>query len=133
MYLIYGDITEAVRSTGIEVFEGRRPKTVRDELTHFAVVNLETAVRGTVKGPVDVKAQCYGTVSVFCRAKEDGTLNMKMHTSLVQMVQDLFPINGGHITATQPRVFMDGEDGYGFQVTVISFLVRTKFNARNME
>lgn len=132
LYLIYSDLTAAVKATGMEVFEGRRPKTAMSEKTHFATVELTTGLRGTVKGPIDVKAQCYGTVSVFCKAKEDGTLNMKMHTALVQSVTDLFPINGAHVTASQPRVLVDGEDGYGFQVTVISFLVKTKFNARNI-
>lgn len=132
VYLIYDDIINAVQATGIQVFVGRRPKSVDESLTHFATVKLETALRGTIKGPIDVRSQCYGAVSVFCKAKEDGTLNMKMHSSLVQMVQDLFPINGLHMTASQPRVFMDGEDGYGFQVTTISFLVKTKLNARSI-
>lgn len=132
IYLIYDDIINAVQLTGIRVFAGRRPKMVDESLTHFATVNIETALRGTIKGPIDVRSQCYGTVSVFCKAKEDGTLNLKMHTSLVQMVQDLFPINGSHMTASRPGVLMDGEDGYGFQVTTISFLVKTKLNARNI-
>ena len=95
-------------------------------------MNLPTELRGMVKGSFDVLADCYGTYSVFCKAKTDSTINIGMQSDLVQKVLDLFPINGQHITATNPTVLMQGDDGYGYQVTQISFALRTKLNARNI-
>lgn len=131
VYLIYEDLVNAVSGIGKKTFLDR-PKSGTEELVNFIVVNLPTELRGMVKGSFDVLADCYGTYSVFCKAKTDSTINIGMQSDLVQKVLDLFPINGQHITATNPTVLMQGDDGYGYQVTQISFALRTKLNARNI-
>ena len=70
---------------------------------------------------------------MFCKAKTDRTLNIGAQSDLTQKVLDVFPINGKHVTATKPTVLMQGEDGYGYQVTQITFKLRTKLNAREIE
>ena len=131
LYQIYSDLVSAVSGIGKKTFL-ERPKTVSEELANFIVIALPTELVGMFKGKMEVMAGCYGTFSVFCKAKTDNTLNIVAQSDLVQKVLDVFPINGTHITATDPRVLMQGEDGYGFQVTQISFSLRTKFNARTI-
>ena len=133
IYLIYSDLVSAVSGIAKKVFLGDRPKSCADGLVNFIVVDIPTEIRGMVKGSFDFKAVCYGTFSVFCKAKTDATLNIGSQSELTQKVLDLFPINGKYITASRPMVLMQGEDGYGYQVTQISFSLRTKLNARNNE
>lgn len=132
IYLIYSDLVGAVNGIGKKTYLDR-PKSVTEELANFIVVDIPTEIRGMVKGSVDFKADCYGTFSVFCKAKTDATINIGSQSELTQKVLDLFPINGKYITASRPRVLMQGEDGYGYQVTQITFSLHTKTNARNID
>lgn len=132
IYLIYSDLVGAVNGIGKKTYLDR-PKSGTEELANFIVVDIPTEIRGMVKGSVDFKADCYGTFSVFCKAKTDATINIGSQSELTQKVLDLFPINGKYITASRPRVLMQGEDGYGYQVTQITFSLHTKTNARNID
>jgi hypothetical protein len=129
LYLIYEDLVKAVKGIGVKTFLDR-PKNGQSDLANFVVINIPTEIRGRVKGKISVMANSYGTFSVYCKAKTDSTLNVNAQGSLVDLVLDLFPINGEHITATEPRFLMQGEDGYGYQVTQITFKLRTKFNIK---
>lgn len=129
IYLVYSDLVEAVKGIGKKTFLDR-PKDTKEELANFIVIDIPTEIRGLVKGNADVTSECYGTYSVFCKAKTDRTLNIGAQSDLTQKVLDVFPINGKHVTATKPTVLMQGEDGYGYQVTQITFKLRTKLNAR---
>lgn len=131
IYLIFKDLVSAVHGIGKKTFLDR-PKTVAKEVTDFVVVNIPTELRGRVKGKLDFSADCYGSISVFCKAKTDSTPNIDIESELVQRVIDLFPINGPHITASDPRALMQGKDGYGYHVTEITFKLRTKLNARKI-
>ena len=130
IYLIYDDLVSAVNGIGKKTFLDR-PKSGSEELANFIVIDLPTELRGMVKGSFDVLADCYGTFYVFCKAKTDATINIGAQSTLIQKVLDVFPINGKHIVATNPSLLMRSEDGYGYQVTQISFALRTKLNARN--
>lgn len=132
IYLVYNDLVEAVKGIGKKTFLDR-PKDTNEELANFIVIDIPTEIRGLVKGNADVTSECYGTYSVFCKAKTDRTLNIGAQSDLTQKVLDVFPINGKHVTATKPTVLMQGEDGYGYQVTQITFKLRTKLNAREIE
>ena len=132
IYLVYSDLVEAVKGIGKKTFLDR-PKDTKEELANFIVIDIPTEIRGLVKGNADVTSECYGTYSVFCKAKTDRTLNIGAQSDLTQKVLDVFPISGKHVTATKPTVLMQGEDGYGYQVTQITFKLRTKLNARDIE
>jgi hypothetical protein len=132
IYLVYSDLVEAVKGIGKKTFLDR-PKDTKEELANFIVIDIPTEIRGLVKGNADVTSECYGTYSVFCKAKTDRTLNIGTQSDLTQKVLDVFPLNGKHVTATKPTVLMQGEDGYGYQVTQITFKLRTKLNAREIE
>lgn len=129
LFLIYNDLVSAVSGIGERTFLDR-PKTLSDSLTNFVVVDIPTEVRSRIKGSIDVAADCYGVFSVFAKSKTDGTINIGAQTTLTQSVLDLFPINGEHIVAKTPTVLMQGEDGYGYHVTEITFKIRTKLNSR---
>lgn len=132
IYLIYDDLVDAVRGIGDKVFLDR-PKNTPEELQSFVVVNIPTEIRSRLKGKIDVSSECYGSYSIFCKAKSDRTLNIGIQSTLAQQVLDVFPINGVHVTATNPTLLMQGEDGFGFQVTQITFKLRTKLNARDIK
>lgn len=131
IYLIYNDLVNAVKGIGKKTFLDR-PKSESNELVNFIVIDLPTEIKGRLKGNADVTSEGYGVFSVFCQAKTDRTLNITAQSELIQKVLDVFPINGEHITATKPTVLMQGEDGYGYQVTQITFKLRTKLNARDI-
>lgn len=132
LYLIYEDLTEAVKNLGVEVFLGR-PKLKKEELMAFIAVDLPTEIKDRVAGGSGVMVDGYGIFSIYCKAKSDRTLNVGAQSTLISNVESVFPINGEHITATNPRILMQGEDGYGYQVTDITFRLRTKFNAKRLQ
>lgn len=132
IYLVYNDLVAAVNGIGKKTFLDR-PKNGTEELANFVVVDIPTELRGRVKGDFNFTVESYGTISVFCKAKTDSTPNITLQSELTQKVLDVFPINGKHVTASNPSVLMQGEDGYGYHVTQITFKLRTKLNARETE
>ena len=131
LYLILGDLTSAVKGISEKVYLDR-PKTTPVEVTNFIVADIPTEVRGRIKGSLGVMADCFGTFTIFCKSKDDGTPAIEKQSDLTQKVLDLFPINGKHITATHPTILMQDADGFGYHVTEITFKLRTKFNAREI-
>ena len=126
LYLIYDDLYQPIKNVVEKVYLGRRPKQTQAELKTFLVINLASRVRNLIAGGLDRMPYCYGTVTVFCKAKDDGTLNIESQSDVVDAVIKKFPISGEHIAATRPQIMMEGEDGYGYQVTQISFTIRGK-------
>lgn len=129
LYLIYDDLSKAVKGIGSKTFFGR-PEPVGQDIANFIVIDIPTEIRSRIKGSYDMSVDCWVVFSVFCKAKTDRTLNINAQSELTQKVLDLFPINGKTIVATNPRVLMQGFDETGYQVTQITFKLRTKFNAR---
>lgn len=125
IYKIHNDLVAALKPLGKKVFIGR-PKTLASEQHDFIVVKVETSIHAMIKGGINVYTDCYGTFTVFCKAKSDGTLNIGAQSALVQQVIDLFPIVGENISAVSPEILMQGEDGYGFHATQITFRIRYK-------
>lgn len=132
LYLIYDDLVAAVKGIGKKTFLDR-PKMNDSELQNFVVVDIPTEIRGRITGAMETMADCYGIFYVFCKAKTDATINIGAQSELTQKILDVFPINGVHVTAKNPTILMRGDDGYGYQVTQITFSLRTKFNARNRQ
>ena len=125
IYKIYNDLVAALRPLGKKVFLDR-PKTLADEQHDFIVVKVATSVRAMIMGGINVYSECFGTFTVYCKAKSDGTLNIGAQSELAQQVIDLFPIVGESISAVNPTILMQGEDGYGFHATQITFRIRYK-------
>ena len=126
--LIYGDLVKAVEGISKQIFIERRPKVLKDEVKDFILIQIPSETRGTVVGDFDFMQKGYGVLSVFTKAKTDGTMNVNAHSTLVQKLVDVFVINGEHIVANIIGKRQWGEDGYGFQYTEIYFDFRTKIN-----
>ena len=126
--LIYGDLVKAVDGICQRTFIERRPKTLPEEIKNFIVIQLPAELYGTVAGSFDFQQMGNGVLSIFSKAKTDGTLNVNAHSALVQKVVDLFCIRGEHVTANIIGKRQRGEDGYGYQYTEIYFGLRTKVN-----
>jgi hypothetical protein len=82
-----------------------------------------------VKGNDDFIVRTEGVFYIGMKAKSDNTPNIGKQTALVQKFLDLFPITDDHIVATEPTVLLKGSDKSGFQITTISFNIRTKINS----
>lgn len=124
IYRIYDDLVKAVSGIGKKTFL-ERPSTLQQELTDFVVITIPTEIRQRVKGGSDFRSGAYGLFSVYCKAKTDGTINIGAQSSLVEQVINVFPIAGETIEASNPTILMRGDDGYGYQVTQITFKLRT--------
>lgn len=125
LYKIFNDLVNAAKKTGKPVYL-ERPKSIGSEVAQFVVITLPAQIYGMVKGGLGFRSGSNGLISVFCKAKTDGTMNVNAQSNLVQQVLDLFPITGDVVEASNPAILMQGNDGYGYQVTQISFKLRTK-------
>ena len=128
IYLIYNDLSNAVKGIGKKTFLGR-PEPVGSDVSNFIAIDIPTEIRSRIAGSFDMSVDCYATFDVYCKAKTDRTLNIGTQADLVQKVLDVFPINGKCVTAANPTILMQGFDETGYQVTEISFRLRTKFNS----
>lgn len=130
LYLIYDDLTNAVNGIAKKTFLGR-PEPIGTDVASLIVIDIPTEIRSRIAGSYEMSVDCYATFSVYCKAKTDRTLNVSSQSDLTQKVLDVFPINGKCIVCSKPTVLLQGFDKTGYQVTQISFKLRTKFNARN--
>ena len=128
VYLIYNDLSAAVKGVARKIFFGR-PEPVGSDVANFIAIDIPTEIRSRIAGSFDMSVDCYATFDVYCKAKTDRTLNIGAQSDLVQKVMDVFPINGKCVTAASPTILMQGYDETGYQVTKISFKLRTKFNS----
>ena len=132
LYLIYDDLTNAVKGIAKKTFHGR-PEPIGTDVASLIVIDIPTEIRSRIAGGHDVMVDCYASFDVYCKAKTDRTINIGSQSDLTQKVLDVFPINGNHIVASNPTVMIQGFDETGYQVTQISFKLRTRFNARNIQ
>ena len=132
LYLIYNDLSGAVKGLASKTFFGR-PEPVGSDVANFIAIEIPTEIRSRIKGSYDMSVECYATFDVYVKSKSDRTLNIGSQSELTQKVLDVFPINGKCVVATKPTVMMQGYDETGYQVTQISFKLRTRFNARDIK
>ena len=129
IYLIYNDLVSAVKGIASKTSLGR-PEPIGSDVASLIVIDIPTEIRSRIKGSYDMSVDCYATFDIFCKSKSDRTLNIGSQSNLTQKVLDVFPINGKAVIASNPTVLLKGFDETGYQVTSISFKLRTKLNAR---
>lgn len=129
IYLIYNDLVSAVKGIASKTSLGR-PEPIGSDVASLIVIDIPTEIRSRIKGSYDMSVDCYATFDIFCKSKSDRTLNIGSQSDLTQKVLDVFPINGKAVIASNPTVLLKGFDETGYQVTSISFKLRTKLNAR---
>lgn len=98
-------------------------------MSEFVVIDLPTELYRAVKGNDDFIVRTDGVFYIGVKAKSDNTPNISKQTELVHKFVNLFPIEDNFIVASGPSILMRGDDKAGFQITTISFNIRTKINS----
>ncbi len=129
IYQVFNSLVTALKPLGVKVYPLNRPNTVDEKMDKFIVVDVPTEFRRTAKGYDDYNYRTTGVIYAFVRAKSDGTPQIDKQTTFVRSVTDLFPIADSIVRCVRPRVLLRGLDKAGFQVTAITFTLRTKVNA----
>ena len=129
IYLIYNDLVSAVKGIASKTSLGR-PEPIGSDVASLIVIDIPTEIRSRIKGSYAMSVDCYATFDIFCKSKSDRTLNIGSQSDLTQKVLDVFPINGEAVIASNPTVLLKGFDETGYQVTQITFKLRTKLNSR---
>ncbi len=125
-YSILDTVINAVKGLGIKAYPLNRPKSTMDREDMFAVVSIPTPIRRPVHGNDDYRYVTTGIIYAFCRAHTDGTPTIDRQTRLVRQITELFPINGEHVKGINPEVLHRGLDEYNFQVSAITFDIRSE-------
>lgn len=128
-YQILNSLVTALKLLGVKTYLFNRPKKVDDKMDTFIVVDLPTQLRRTTKGYDDYSYRTTGVIYAFVRAQTDGTPYIDRQTQFVRSLTELFPLSDDKIEAVNPVVLMRGLDETNFQVTTITFPLRTKVNA----
>lgn len=134
---IYTDLGKALMAV-IEskyMYFGGRPDNIKADtkIDKFIVIELPVSIEDIAAGRKKFVLNTTGVFYLFNKAKSDMTLNLTTTSQLIADVEALFPIVGDYCKATNPKVLMRGADGYGYQVTTITFDLMTKANVFNQE
>ena len=128
-YQILNSLVKALKPLGVKTFLLNRPKKVDDKMDTFIVIDLPVQIRRPVKGYDDFRYRTTGVIYAFVRAQTDGSPMIDRQTSFVRSITELFPITDEIVECVNPSVLMRGLDETNFQVTTITFTLRTKTNA----
>lgn len=128
-YQILNSIVTALKPLKVKTFLFNRPNKVDEKMDTFVVVDLPTQIRRPVKGYDDFRYRTTGVIYAFVRANTDGTPLIDRQTAFVRSIFELFPITDNIVECVNPIVLMRGLDETNFQVTTITFNLRTKTNA----
>ena len=127
---IFGDLVTALKDVVGEenIFLGDRPTFSKDDskINRFIVIDLPDSIRDVAIGKHNLMFHTMGILSLFDKSKTDGTLRVNSMSELIDSVINLYPISGEHCVAANPIPLMRGKDGYGYQVTEVSFVLHTK-------
>lgn len=129
LYRIYEDLVNALKGV-IEtkyIFTDRPDISDASPMKKFAVINLPVSISDYVIGHRKTMLTTSGVLYLFTADTKVGTLDVNLAGDFVDSVVDLFPISGKTIVAVNPTVLMRGSDKQGFQVTTISFDLRSKW------
>lgn len=128
-YNILNSLCKNVQKTGIKsVYLIDRPE-ISLEQENFVVIDLPANIERGVKGNTDFILNTEGVFYLGVRSKSNGTPNIDKQTQLIQKLLDLFPIIDKYIVATNPTILFKGRDKSDFQITTITYNIRTKINS----
>lgn len=132
LYNIYSDLVNAMKNVvpAKDIRLKDRPKLINgDAMTQkMAVIDLPLAIRDYVAGNNKTLLETEGVIYVFVQSKKDDTLDVTPMGTIVDDVVNLFPIKGEYCVCTNPEPRLLGSDGTGFQVTMITFSLRCRWN-----
>lgn len=113
------------------IFCGGRPNFLEQQYDSFIVIQLPIEIRDAAIGKHKLLLSTIGVVCLFCKEKKDTTLNVSSMSDMIEEVESLFPIRGAFCSASDPEYVMSGSDGYGYQVTQMSFKLHTTYLQNN--
>ena len=128
---MFNSVATMLGALGVKTYLMDRPKETPAKSTAFAVVDFPTAIARPFAGYDDFRYRSKGVIYIFCRAKNDGTPNIDAQTALVRKITDCFPYKDTICELVDPIVLLRGADEYGFQITTITFTIRTRINSIN--
>lgn len=133
LYKIYSDIVTAVSSVinSKYIFLRERPKFESGTIpmSQFVVISLPLDMEDYIIGNRKIYLTTGGILYLFNQSKSNGTLNLNATGTFIDSIVDLFPINGTYVSAVKPVVQQTGSDENGFQVTTVTFDLRSKWGA----
>lgn len=127
-YQMFNSVVNMLKDCKVKTYLSERPKEA-GKAESFAVVDFPVSVRRPFVGNDDFRYRTQGVIYIFSRSKNDGTPNIDKQTSLVRKVFEKFPHKDDVCECVNPTVLLRGADEYGFQVTTITFTVRTRINS----
>lgn len=128
-YHIFNSVATMLGEVGVRTYLMDRPKEVPAKLASFAVIDLPIDIRRPFVGNDDYRFNTKGVIYLFCRAKNDGTPNIDAQTATLRKITDCFPYKDDICECVNPTVLMRGADEYGFQMTTVTFTIRTRINS----
>ena len=128
-YQMFNSVVEMLKVIGIRTFLSERPNETPTKMSEFAVVSLPLLIRRPYVGNDDFRYTTQCVLYLYCRSKNDGTPNIDKQTELVRKVFERFPYKDNVCECVNPNVLLRGSDDYGFQVTTVTFTLRTKINS----
>lgn len=127
-YQMFGSVVKMLKDCGVKAYLMDRPKEA-PKSDAFAVVDFPVSLRRPFVGNDDFRYRTQCVIYLFFRAKNDGTPNIDKQTTLVRKVFGVFPYKDDVCECINPTVLLRGADEYGFQVTTITFTIRTRINS----
>lgn len=126
---MFNSVTAMLKDCKIKTYLCDRPKETDTKMSEFAVVDFPVVLRRPYLGNDDFRYQTKCIIYLFCRAKNDGTPNIDRQTKIVRSIFEQFPYKDTKCECVDPEVLMKGADEYGFQLTTITFTIRTRINS----
>lgn len=128
-YQLLNSVVNMLKGCKVKTYLLERPKETPTKLSEFAVIDLPLALRRPYVGYDDFRYTTTCVIYLFCRAKNDGTPNIEAQSTLVRKVFECFPYTDAVCECVRPEVLHKGADEYGFQMTTVTFTLRTKINS----
>lgn len=128
-YQLLNSVVNMLKGCGVKAYLLDRPKETPSKLNEFAVIDLPVVLRRPYAGNDDFRYKTRCVIYLFCRGKNDATPNIDAQTTLTRKVFECFPYKDEISECVNPEVFLRGADEYGFQVTTVTFTIRTKINS----
>jgi len=137
IYNIFNDFVEALKPIVDKkyIFLKDRPKIGKDDvpMKKFIIVDLPLGIDDLVIGHKKTCLVTSGVLYLFTQARSNDTLDPNATGDFADSVEELFPIKGQYIIACNPTVKLNGSDGQGFQVTVITFDLHSRWGVFKKE
>lgn len=128
-YQLLNSVVGMLKGCNVRTYLLERPKETPSKLNEFAVIDLPLALRRPYAGYDDFRYATQCVIYLFCRAKNDGTPNIEAQSSLARKVFECFPYTDEICECVRPVVAHQGADEYGFQMTTVTFTLRTRINS----